>query len=176
MLNNEIVNIVGQLENKIMEAPYNVKFDQLDVMLSEIDLSGQKPAQVALVLAGAVLVQPDNTEPILSLSKLNVNKIVIDPKQKRAALGVVKLDQFKASILRETDGQLNLTRHFTPLPDEQASTLKRREAVAEASKPWKAKIYVGENNNGQLCTEGFLEWKYAIPFNPDLVDKEGEDE
>ncbi|MCJ7613552.1 DUF748 domain-containing protein, partial [Candidatus Bathyarchaeota archaeon] len=50
-----------ELENKIVEAPYNVKFDQLDVMLSEIDLSGQKPAQVALVLAGAVLVQPDNT-------------------------------------------------------------------------------------------------------------------
>ncbi|TFH08866.1 MAG: DUF748 domain-containing protein, partial [Nitrosomonadales bacterium] len=129
-----------ELENKIVEAPYNVKFDQLDVMLSEIDLSGQKPAQVALVLAGAVLVQPDNTEPILSLSKLNVNKIVIDPKQKRAALGVVKLDQFKASILRETDGQLNLTRHFTPLPDEQASTSQRRSAVAEASEPWAARI------------------------------------
>ncbi len=111
-----------EIENRIMEAPYNVKFDQLDVMLNEIDLSGQTPAQVALVLAGAMLMQPDKTEPILSLPKLSVNKIVVDPTQKNVALGVVKLDQFKASIRRETDGQLNLIHHFTPLPDEQAST------------------------------------------------------
>jgi hypothetical protein len=131
-----------ELENRIMEAPYNVEFDQLDVMLSEIDLSGsgQTPAQVALVLIGAVLVQPGNTEPILSLPKLSVNQIMIDLTQKKVALGVMKLDQFKASIRRETDGQLNLTHHFTPLPDEQASTLQRRSAVAEASEPWAASI------------------------------------
>ncbi|MCK5715613.1 MAG: DUF748 domain-containing protein, partial [Nitrosomonadaceae bacterium] len=113
---------------------------QLDVMLSEVDLSGQTPVQVALVLAGAVLVQPDNTEPILSLPKLSVNKIVIDPTQKKVVLGVIKLDQFKASIRRETDGQLNLTHHFTPLPEEQASTLQRRSAVVEASEPWAVSI------------------------------------
>ncbi len=129
-----------ELENRIMEAPYNVEFDQLDVMLSEIDLSGQTPVQVALVLAGAVLVQTDNKEPILSLPKLSANKIVIDPTQKNVALGVMELDQFKASIRRETDGQLNLTNHFTPLADEQASTLKRRAAVAEASEPWAVSI------------------------------------
>ena len=129
-----------ELENRIMEAPYNVEFDQLDVMLSEIDLSGQTPVQVALVLAGAVLVQTDNKEPILNLPKLSANKIVIDPTQKNVALGVMKLDQFKASIRRETDGQLNLINHFTPLAEEQASTLKRREAVAEASEPWAVSI------------------------------------
>ncbi|MEE9580793.1 MAG: DUF748 domain-containing protein [Nitrosomonadaceae bacterium] len=129
-----------EIENRIMEAPYNVKFDQLDVMLNEIDLSGQTPAQVALVLAGAMLMQPDKTEPILSLPKLSVNKIVVDPTQKNVALGVVKLDQFKASIRRETDGQLNLIHHFTPLPDEQASTLERRSAVAKAGEPWAVSI------------------------------------
>ncbi len=129
-----------EIENRIMEAPYNVKFDQLDVMLNEIDLSGQTPAQLALVLAGAMLMQPDKTEPILSLPKLSVNKIVVDPTQKNVALGVVKLDQFKASIRRETDGQLNLIHHFTPLPDEQASTLERRSAVAKAGEPWAVSI------------------------------------
>ncbi len=129
-----------EIENRIMEAPYNVKFDQLDVMLNEIDLSGQTPAQLALVLAGAMLMQPDKTEPILSLPKLSVDKIVVDPTQKNVALGVVKLDQFKASIRRETDGQLNLVHHFTPLPDEQASTLERRSAVAKAGKPWAVSI------------------------------------
>ena len=129
-----------EIENRIMEAPYNVKFDQLDVMLNEIDLSGQTPAQLALVLAGAMLMQPDKTEPILSLPKLSVNKIVVDPTQKNVALGVVKLDQFKASIRRETDGQLNLVHHFTPLPDEQASTLERRSAVAKAGEPWAVSI------------------------------------
>lgn len=129
-----------EIENRIMEAPYNVKFDQLDVMLNEIDLSGQTPAQLALVLAGATLMQPDKTEPILSLPKLSVNKIVVDPTQKNVALGVVKFDQFKASIRRETDGQLNLVHHFTPLPDEQASTLERRSAVAKAGEPWAVSI------------------------------------
>jgi len=129
-----------ELENRIMEAPYNVEFGQLDVMLSEIDLSGQTPAKVSLVLAGAVLVQPDNTEPILNLPKLSINKIVIDPTQKKVTLGVMKLDQFKASIRRETDGKLNLIHHFTPLPEEQASTLQRRSAVAEASEPWAVSI------------------------------------
>jgi uncharacterized protein DUF748 len=129
-----------ELANRIMEAPYDVEFDQLDVMLSEIDLSGQEPVQVALVLAGAVLVQADNKEPILSLPKLSANKIVIDSTQKNVALGVMELDQFKASIRRENDGQLNLTNHFTPLADEQASTLKRRAAVAEASEPWAVSI------------------------------------
>lgn len=129
-----------ELENRIMEAPYNVKFDQLDVMLPEIDLSGQTPAQIALELVGAVLLQPDKVEPVLSLPKLSVNKFVIDPTQKNVALGVLKLEQFKASIRRETDGQLNLTHHFTPLPDEEASTLERRKEVAEASEPWAVSI------------------------------------
>jgi Domain of Unknown Function (DUF748) len=129
-----------KLANRIMEAPYDVEFDQLDVMLSEIDLSGQEPAQVALVLAGAVLVQTDNKEPILSLPKLSANKIVIDPTQKNVALGVMELDQFRASIRRETDGKINLINHFTPLADEQVSTLKRRAAVAEASEPWAVSI------------------------------------
>ncbi len=85
-------------------------------------------------------MQPDNTEPILNLPKLSINKIVIDPTQKKVALGVMKLDQFRASIRRETDGKLNLIHHFTPLPEEQASTLQRRSAVAEASEPWAVSI------------------------------------
>ena len=129
-----------EIENRIMEAPYNVKFDQLDVMLTEVELSGKKPAQVALVLTGAVLVQPGKTEPILSLPKLSVNKIVVDPTQKNVALGVVTLDQFKVSIRRETDGQLNLAHLFTPLPDEQSSTLRRRSLAAKAIEAWTATV------------------------------------
>jgi flagellar motor protein MotB len=122
-----------ELENKATEKPYNIKFDQLDVKLTDIDLSGQKPAQITLGLAGASLVQPEKTEPILSFVKLGINKIVIDPSQKNVVFGIVKFDQLKASIRREADGQLNLTQHFTPLsvekePVEEAT---RQEVVAE---------------------------------------------
>ncbi len=141
-----------ELENKATEKPYNVKFDQLDVMLTDIDLSGQKPAQIALELAGASLVHPEKTEPILSLPKLGINKIVIDPSQKNVVLGMVKLDQFKASIRREEDGQLNLTQHFTPLSVEkepvqeetgQEEVTEQEEAETNSEgtgKPWEAKI------------------------------------
>ena len=122
-----------ELENKATEKPYNIKFDQLDVKLTDIDLSGQKPAQVTLGLAGASLVQPEKTEPILSFLKLGINKIVINPSQKNVVFGIVKFDQLKASIRREADGQLNLTQHFTPLsvekePVEEATG---QEVVAE---------------------------------------------
>ena len=58
-----------ELENKATEKPYNVKLDQLDIILTDIDLSGQKPAQIALELAGASLVQPAKDRTNTKFSK-----------------------------------------------------------------------------------------------------------
>ena len=155
-----------ELENRIMEAPYNVKFDQLDVMLTEIDLSGQKPAQVALVFTEAEMVQPNSTEPVLSLSKLSLNKVVINPDQQNVAFGVVKLNQFKASMRREIDGQLNLIRNFTPLTEEQESTIERRTAAAEATKPWGGSIEKLKLEDAALYFED-LTLKKVVPMEID---------
>jgi hypothetical protein len=141
-----------ELENKATEKPYNIKFDQLNIMLTDVDLSGQKPAQIALELAGASLVHPENTEPILSLPKLGINKIVIDPLQKSVVLGMVKLDQFKVSIRREEDGQLNLTQHFTPLPVEKEPVQEEtgQEVVAEQEETEQEETEINSEGAGKL--------------------------
>lgn len=136
-----------KFENKTTKEPYNINFEQLDVMLIDIDLSGQKPAELVMELAGASLMHPEKKEPVLSLPKLVINKIVIDPLQKNVVLGMVKLDQFKASIRREEDGRLNLAKSFTPLPvkKEPVQEEETEQEVAEGNsegtgKPWEAKI------------------------------------
>ena len=189
-----------ELENKATEEPYNVKFDQLDVMLTDIDLSGQKPAQITLELAGTSLMQPENNEPILSLPKLGINKIVIDLSEKNVVLGMVKLDQLKASIRRKKNGQLNLTQHFTPLSGEnelvQDETGKevvdeQEEKVEEegvetnsdstSSKSWEAKIESLQIADAALDFEDLTLTKAApmvvnpLNLNVDNIDLSGAD-
>ena len=84
-------------------------------MLIDVDLSGKKSAELVMELVGASLAHPRKREPVLSLPKLIINKIYIDSLQKNIVLGMVKLDQFKASIRRKEDGQLNL--HYSDLLD-----------------------------------------------------------
>lgn len=122
-----------ELENKATEKPYNIKFDQLDVMLTEIDLSGQKPAQIVLELAGTSLMQPDVTEPIISLPKFSIDKVLIDPSKKKIELGLVKFDQLMVLARREADGKLNITQHFTPISavNESPSEQTEQEEVAQ---------------------------------------------
>ena len=136
-----------EFENKATKEPYNINFEQLDVMLIDIDLSGQKSAELVMELAGASLMHPEKKEPVLSLPKLVINKIVIDPLQKNVVLGLVKLDQFRASIRREEDGRLNLIQSFTPLPvkKEPVQEEETEQEVAEGDsegtgKPWATKI------------------------------------
>ena len=183
-----------ELENKATEKPYNVKFDQLDVMLTDIDLSGQKPAQITLELAGASLVPPEKTEPILSLPKLGINKIVIDPSEKKIVLGMVKLEQFKASISRDRDGQLNLTQHFTPLSVEkeplqeetgqEGGVTEQEEAETNSEstgKLWEAKIESLQIADATLHFEDLTLTKVApmvvdsLNLNIDNIDLNGVD-
>jgi len=141
-----------KFENKTTKEPYNINLEQLDVMLIDVDLSGKKPAELVMELAGASLTHPRKKEPVLSLPKLVINKIYIDSLQKNIVLGMVKLDQFKASIRRKEDGQLNLIQNFTPYPVEKEMGQKKVEKEKEvgpevyeanpggASKLWAAKI------------------------------------
>ena len=115
-----------KFENKTIKEPYGINFEQLDVMLIDVDLSGEKSAELVMELVGASLVHPGKREPVLSLPKLIINKIYIDSLQKNIVLGMVKLDQFKASIRRKEDGQLNLIQNFTPYLIEKKNGTKRK--------------------------------------------------
>ena len=141
-----------KFENKTTKEPYNINFEQLDVMLIDIDLSGQKSAELVMELAGASLVHSGEEEPVLSLPRLVINNIYIDSLQKNIVFGMVKLDQFKASIRRKEDGQINLIQNFVPYPVEKELGQKKVEKEKEvgpevyeanpegASKLWVAKI------------------------------------
>jgi len=103
-----------KFENKATKEPYNINFEQLDVMLIDVDLSGEKSAELVMELVGASLMHPGKEEPVISLPKLVINNIYIDSLQKNIVLGMVKLYQFKASIYRKEDGQINLIQNFMP--------------------------------------------------------------
>ena len=109
-----------EIENQAVEVPYAAKFDQLDVKLTEINLNGQKPSHAGLVLADAAVVRKSESEPVLSLQKLSVEEVAIDPMQQSAVLGTVTLDRFKTSMRREADGRLDLVKLFSSPPGKTA--------------------------------------------------------
>lgn len=124
-----------EIQNQAVEVPYIAKFDRLDLKLAEINLSGQKPSHAGLILDDAVVVRKSESEPVLSLTKLDIDKIVIDTTQQSIAVGTVTLNRFKTSMRRETDGRLDLVRLFTRISEPTASTVK-----AEAGKPWGTRL------------------------------------
>ena len=120
-----------KFENKTTKEPYNINLEQLDVMLIDVDLSGQKSAKLVMELAGASLVHSGEEKPALSLPKLIVNNIYIDFLQKNIVLGMMKLHQFKASMRRKEDGQLNLVQNFMPHLVEKKIRQKKVEKKKE---------------------------------------------
>ena len=141
-----------EFENKTTKEPYNINLEKLDVMLIDIDLSGQESAKLVMELSGASLTQSGERRPALSLPKLIANNIYIDSLEKNIVFGMVKLDQFKASMRRKEDGQLNLIQSFMPYLVEkkigQKKVEKRKEVGPEVygpapegvSKLWTAEI------------------------------------
>ena len=120
-----------KLENKATKEPYNINFEQLDVMLIDVDLSGKKSAELVMELVGASLVHPGKEDPVISLPKLVINNIYIDSIQKNIVLGKVKLNQFKVSMRRKEDGQLNLIQNFMPHLVEKKMGQKKVEKEKE---------------------------------------------
>jgi hypothetical protein len=132
-----------EIENHAVEAPYAAKFDRLDVKLTEINLNGQKPSHAGLVLADAAIVRKSESEAVLSLQKLNVEKVAVDTKQQSATVGAVTLERFKTSMRREADGRLDLVKLFASSPSKSApipATRPATSAKAEGGKPWAARL------------------------------------
>jgi hypothetical protein len=124
-----------EVQNQAVEVPYTAKFDRLDVKLTEINLSGPKRSHAGLVLTNAIVLRKGESESVLGLTKLDVDEIVVDTKQRNIVVGTVTLDRFKTSMRRETDGRLDLVKLFARAPEPAVSTVK-----AEAGKPWGARL------------------------------------
>ena len=111
-----------EIENHAVEVPYAAKFDRLDVKLTEINLNGQKPSHAGLALSDAAVVRKSESEPVLSLPKLSVEKVAVDSMRQSAAIGTVTLDRFKTSMRREADGRLDLVKLFRIAPQQDGGT------------------------------------------------------
>jgi hypothetical protein len=129
-----------EIKNEAVEMPYTAKFDRLDVILTEINLNGQKPSHAGLVLTDAAVLRGSESEAALSLQKLSVDEIAIDPMKQNARLGAVTLDRLKTSMRRETDGSLDLVKLFAPSPGKAAPVTAASPADAETDKPWAARL------------------------------------
>lgn len=129
-----------EVENHAVEAPYTAKFNRLDVKLTEINLSDQKPSRAGLALSDLALVRKTASEPVLNLPRFNVDEVAVDPAQQSVHIGTVMLDGFKASMRRETDGRIDLVKLFAPSPAKTPAEPEAAPAKAKAGKPWTARL------------------------------------
>ncbi|WP_090459102.1 DUF748 domain-containing protein [Nitrosospira sp. Nsp1] len=133
-----------EIENRAVEVPYTAKLEQLDLRLTEINLNGLKPSHIALALAEVALIRKGDPEPVLSLPKLNLDKVAIDTGRQSVALGALTLDHFKGSVRREADGRLDLVKFFSAPPDKAEPKPEPKPeatpATTKKNKPWTAQL------------------------------------
>ncbi|WP_213538485.1 DUF748 domain-containing protein [Nitrosospira sp. NRS527] len=129
-----------EIENRAVEVPYAAKLEQLDLKLTEINLNGLKPSHIALTLAEVALIRKGDPEPVLSLPKLNLDKVAIDTGRQSVALGALTLDHFKGSMRREADGRLDLVKFFSAPSGKAEPKPEATPATTKKSKPWTAQL------------------------------------
>ncbi|MEO5655120.1 MAG: DUF748 domain-containing protein, partial [Nitrosospira sp.] len=129
-----------EIENRAVEVPYTAKLKQLDLKLTEINLNGLKPSYIALALAEVALIRKGDLEPVLSLPKLNLDKVAIDTERQSVALGALTLDHFKGSMRREADGRIDLVKFFSAPPGKPEPKPEATAAATKKNKPWTAQL------------------------------------
>lgn len=129
-----------EIENKAVELPYTAKVGELNIKLSDINLNGAKPSHAALTLAEGVVARSGDSESLLSLSELSLDKVAIDPERRSVTLGTITMDQIKASMHRETDGRLDLAKLFASVPATDATAPEPPRVKEEADMPWTAQL------------------------------------
>jgi uncharacterized protein involved in outer membrane biogenesis len=125
-----------EIENRAVEVPYTAQLGQLDLELTEINLNGAKPSHVELALAEVALIRNGDSEPVLSLPKLNLDKVAIDTGRRSVALGSLTLDHFKGSARREADGRLDLIKFFSAPSGKAEPKPEAAPAATKKDKPW----------------------------------------
>tara|TARA_R110002073_G_scaffold332890_1_gene519605 strand:- start:1986 stop:5177 length:3192 start_codon:yes stop_codon:yes gene_type:complete len=100
------------INNQAVEAPYHAALSELNIQLPDIDLMGLKPSHVGIALSNITLTRKGESKPVLSLPKLTVDSILIDMAKQHVVLDKIFLNRFNASIQREKNGTIDLTRLF----------------------------------------------------------------
>jgi uncharacterized protein involved in outer membrane biogenesis len=126
------------VHNRAVATPYQAALENLNVQLNDIDLTGQKTSNAAVVLNNLALTRDGETAAVLALPKLAINDIEIDIAQQQINFDEIWLDRFSASIRREKEGDIDLLRLFEENPQykeslQEASGLKKTVSVSETS-------------------------------------------
>lgn len=110
-----------KISNQTVADPYLVDLKNAQLTLTHVDLIGQKPSHVALMLGGITISRKNENQPALSLAKFTIDNIEIDTKAQQIALGEIILDRFNTRMRREQTGEIDLIRLFTSLSDQPAT-------------------------------------------------------
>lgn len=129
-----------EVENRGVEAPYKAKLDRLDVALTEINLNGTKRSRAAVTLSEAAVTKEDSPDPALGLLGLSIGDVEIDPAHHSITLDSLMLEKLKASLRREKDGRLNISKFFAPASPEIRSASEPVSTKPESETPWKAQL------------------------------------
>ena len=126
------------VHNRAVATPYQAALENLNVQLNDIDLTGQKTSNAAVVLNNVALTRDGETAAVLSLPKLTINDIEIDIAQQQINFDEIWLDRFNASVRREKEGDIDLLGLFEENPQYKASLpkasgLKETVSVSETS-------------------------------------------
>lgn len=102
------------IDDNTVVAPYRTVVKELDIALTQVDLMSEKPSQIKLKMDQVELTREGESEPALSLAQLIIDRIQINTKSRRIALGEMTLDRLNTTLRREIDGTIDLTRMFEP--------------------------------------------------------------
>ena len=126
------------VDNRAVATPYQAALENLNVQLNDIDLTGQKTSNAAVVLNNFALTRDGETAAVLSLPKLTIDDIGIDIAQQQVNFDEIWLDRFNASVRREKEGDIDLLRLFEDNPQYKASLPKEsglKETVSVSETP-----------------------------------------
>jgi hypothetical protein len=119
------------VENLAVETPYDIKLSQLDLRLDEIHLAAQPLSKVGINMTNFVLSPKGEAQPALSLSELNIDKILIDRSRQHIGLEAVSLTELKTFVRRLQNGALDWLSFFESVP-YAASDRQARQFVAKS--------------------------------------------
>ncbi|MDE2389150.1 MAG: DUF748 domain-containing protein, partial [Betaproteobacteria bacterium] len=101
------------IKNNAVAVPYQSSLKKLNIVLSNVDLGGKKPARIKLNIDQAQLTREGEKEPALSFAKLAIPDITINTAAQKIGLGTIALDGFSTTLRRDAQGDLDLSRLFS---------------------------------------------------------------
>ncbi|QOJ20759.1 MAG: DUF748 domain-containing protein [Gammaproteobacteria bacterium] len=123
------------LKNNAVATPYQTSLKKLHIVLSNVDLGNQKPARIKLNIDQALLTREGEKEPALSFAKLVIPDITINTATQKIGLGTIALDGFSTTLRRDAQGNLDLSRLFSPAGAPAQTAQTKQQVVAHIPIP-----------------------------------------